>query len=104
MLACDFFETVTLSGARLHVFAVIEHASRRIRMLGATIHPAASWAAQAARPARSGRRGATGIRSERRPSARPPTPLPASDAFGASLAITALTVAAAILIAIALLT
>jgi hypothetical protein len=28
-LACDFFETVTLSGARLHVFAVIEHASRR---------------------------------------------------------------------------
>ena len=74
LLACDFFETVTLSGARLHVFAVIEHASRRIRMLGATIHPAASWAAQAARPARSGRRGATGIRSERRPSARPPTP------------------------------
>ncbi|MGW5547176.1 integrase, partial [Streptomyces sp. NPDC003998] len=24
--ACDFFETVTLSGARLYVFAVIEHA------------------------------------------------------------------------------
>ena len=29
LLACDFFETVTLSGARLHVFAVIEHASRQ---------------------------------------------------------------------------
>ena len=49
LLACDFFETVTLSGVRLHVFAVIEHASRRIRILGATAHPAASWVAQAAR-------------------------------------------------------
>jgi len=49
LLACDFFGTVTLSGARVHVFAVIEHASRRIRILGATPHPAASWVAQAAR-------------------------------------------------------
>ncbi|WP_406729170.1 integrase core domain-containing protein [Streptomyces sp. GD-15H] len=45
--ACDFFETVTLTGARLYVFAVIEHASRRIRILGATAHPTASWVAQA---------------------------------------------------------
>ena len=36
LLACDFFEAVTLSGARLYVLAVIEHASRRIRILGAT--------------------------------------------------------------------
>ena len=49
LLACDFFDTVTLSGARLHVLAVIEHASRRIRILGATAHPTASWVAQAAR-------------------------------------------------------
>ena len=49
LLACDFFETVTLTGARLYVLAVIEHASRRIRILGATPHPAASWVAQAAR-------------------------------------------------------
>jgi putative transposase len=31
------------------VFAVIDHASRRIRILGATAHPTASWAAQVAR-------------------------------------------------------
>jgi transposase len=49
LLACDFFETVTLTGARLHVLAVIEHATRRIRVLGATHHPTASWVAQAAR-------------------------------------------------------
>jgi hypothetical protein len=43
LLTCDFFETVTLTGTRLYVLAVVEHASRRIRILGATPHPAASW-------------------------------------------------------------
>jgi putative transposase len=49
LLAADFIETVTLTGARLYVLAVIEHASRRIRVLGATAHPRAAWVTQAAR-------------------------------------------------------
>jgi putative transposase len=48
-LACDFLETVTLSGARMYVFAVIEHASGRIRILGATAHPTATWVTQVAK-------------------------------------------------------
>jgi hypothetical protein len=49
LLACDFFETVTLTGARMYVMAVIEHAHRRIRILGATPHPTAEWVTQAVR-------------------------------------------------------
>jgi putative transposase len=49
LLACDFFETVTLTGARLYVLAVIERGTRRIRVLGATPHPVASWVAQVAK-------------------------------------------------------
>jgi hypothetical protein len=49
LLACDFFETFTLSDARLYVLVVIEHASRRIRILGATAHPIVPLGAQAAK-------------------------------------------------------
>ena len=49
ILACDFIETATLSGQRQYVLVVIEHATRRIRILGTTAHPTASWVAQAAR-------------------------------------------------------
>lgn len=49
LLVCDFLETVTLSGARMSVFAVIEYAHRRIRVLGATAHPTAAWVIQAAK-------------------------------------------------------
>src|SRR5437764_9183888 len=49
LLACDFLETVTLTGARLSVLAVIEHANRRVRVLGATAHPTAARVAQAAK-------------------------------------------------------
>jgi hypothetical protein len=49
ILACDFLETVTLTGQRQYILAVIEHATRRIRILGATAHPTADWVTQAAR-------------------------------------------------------
>jgi transposase InsO family protein len=49
LLAADFIETVTLTGARMYILAVIEHASHRIRILGATAHPTAAWVGQAAR-------------------------------------------------------
>jgi transposase len=49
LLACDFFETVTLTGAQLYVLTAIEHANRRIRVLGVTVHPTASWVTQAAK-------------------------------------------------------
>jgi transposase InsO family protein len=49
IIAADFFETITLTGAKLYVLAVIEHATRRVRIVGATAHPTAAWVAQTAR-------------------------------------------------------
>ncbi|WP_336210186.1 integrase core domain-containing protein [Nonomuraea sp. LPB2021202275-12-8] len=49
LLACDFFEVRTLTGARLYAFAVIEHATRRIRILGTTAHPTGQWVTQLGR-------------------------------------------------------
>lgn len=49
IVACDFFTVTTLSGATYYVFAVIEHASRRVYILGATAHPSADWVTQLAR-------------------------------------------------------
>ncbi len=49
ILATDFFETVNLTGARIYVLAIIEHATRRVRILGATPHPTAVWVTQAVR-------------------------------------------------------
>jgi hypothetical protein len=49
ILACDFFTAGLPGGTRAHVLAVIEHATRRIRILGVTLHPTGEWAAQQAR-------------------------------------------------------
>lgn len=48
ILACEFLETVMLSGQRQHLLAVIEHATRRVRGLGPTAQPTTSWVAQVA--------------------------------------------------------
>ena len=49
ILACDFFRAALLDGTQAHVLAVIEHASRRIRILGVTLHPTGEWTSQQAR-------------------------------------------------------
>ncbi|MFF3879316.1 integrase core domain-containing protein, partial [Streptomyces sp. NPDC001978] len=47
ILAMDFIETVTLTGQRQYILAAIEHATRRVRILGTTDHPSAPWITQA---------------------------------------------------------
>ncbi|WP_246291953.1 hypothetical protein [Lentzea indica] len=47
ILAMDFIETVTLTGQRYYILAAIHHASRRVRILGATAHPTHAWVIQA---------------------------------------------------------
>jgi transposase InsO family protein len=49
ILALDFFTTDLLNGASVYVLAVIEHGTRRVRVLGATEHPVQAWVVQQAR-------------------------------------------------------
>ena len=49
ILALDFFTAGLLNGTKVYVLAVIEHGTRRIRVLGATEHPVQSWVMQQAR-------------------------------------------------------
>ena len=49
IMACDFFTAGLPGGTQAHVLAVIEHATRRIRILGITQHPTGEWTAQQAR-------------------------------------------------------
>ena len=49
ILACDVFTAELLDGTQAYILAVIEHATRRIRILGVTSHPTGEWTAQQAR-------------------------------------------------------
>ena len=48
ILALDFFTADLLNGAKIYVLAVIEHGTRRVRVLGATEHPVQAWVVQQA--------------------------------------------------------
>nr|WP_194897288.1 integrase core domain-containing protein [Catenulispora pinisilvae] len=49
IIACDFVVVDLLDGSKAYVLTVIEHATRRVRVLGATFHPTADWVTQQAR-------------------------------------------------------
>jgi transposase InsO family protein len=49
ILALDFFTADLLNGAKVYVLAVIEHGTRRVRVLGATEHPVQAWVVRQAR-------------------------------------------------------
>ena len=49
IVALDLFTVDLLDGTKAYALAAIEHANRRIRILGATIHPGGDWIAQQAR-------------------------------------------------------
>ena len=49
IMALDFFTADLLNGMKAYVLAVIEHGTRRIRILGAAEHPVQSWVVQQAR-------------------------------------------------------
>jgi putative transposase len=49
ILACDFFTAGLLDGTQAYALAMIDQATRRISILGLTLHPTGEWTTQQAR-------------------------------------------------------